>query len=142
MLIGCFGLIIALALAHPSGWIPTCPTYRFMGFYCPGCGSMRATHLLLNGQFGLAWMHNPLMLLMGVPLAVGFIIEQLMIVSVGKRLLVLPRSAFLAWAALLVLLGFALARNLPGSLGESLRPPDAHLHDALDLDPAGDRSEE
>lgn len=99
---------------------------------------MRATHLLLNGQFGLAWAHNPLLILMGVPLATFFVIEQLVVVMLGKRVLILPRTRMLAWSALTVLVVYALLRNLPGTLGESLRPPDQHSHDPLDLDPAGD----
>ena len=33
------------------------------GFYCPGCGSCRALHQLLNGHLGAAIGFNPLMIL-------------------------------------------------------------------------------
>ncbi|MDF1518663.1 MAG: DUF2752 domain-containing protein, partial [Lutibacter sp.] len=30
------------------GYLPECPLYFTTGIYCPGCGSQRATHQLLN----------------------------------------------------------------------------------------------
>src|SRR5690554_8210264 len=37
--------------------------YYFTGFYCPGCGSQRAIHLLLHGDIIGAFRFNPLMVL-------------------------------------------------------------------------------
>ncbi|MFG0315172.1 MAG: DUF2752 domain-containing protein [Phycisphaerales bacterium] len=122
------GLTIALATAHPSGWVPECPTHRFLGVYCPGCGSMRASHLLLQGQLADAFAHNPMLIVLGVPLAVLFWGEQIMIALAGRRIAFIPRSAWMAWAALFVLLLFALLRNLPGELGDRLSPPVQHEH--------------
>lgn len=33
------------------GFFPKCPFYLSTGFYCPGCGSQRATHQLLHFNF-------------------------------------------------------------------------------------------
>ncbi len=128
LLIAGLALTIALAAAHPSGWVPECPTHRFLGVYCPGCGSMRASHLLLQGQLADAFAHNPMLIVLGVPLAVLFWGEQLMIALAGKRIAFIPRSAWMAWAALIALLLFALLRNLPGELGDRLSPPEHHEH--------------
>lgn len=32
-------------------WMPKCPVHVLTGFDCPGCGSQRAFHALLNGDF-------------------------------------------------------------------------------------------
>src|SRR5690554_3787295 len=37
--------------------------YYFTGFYCPGCGSQRAIHLLFHGDIIGAFRFNPLMVL-------------------------------------------------------------------------------
>ena len=49
-------LVLAVALTalylfiDPSevDFLPKCPMYGITGVYCPGCGSQRATHQLLN----------------------------------------------------------------------------------------------
>ena len=52
--IGMLGLGMALTFLYifidPSevNFLPKCPIYATTGTYCPGCGSQRATHQLLN----------------------------------------------------------------------------------------------
>jgi len=48
--------------AQSSFFIP-CPIHYITGFYCPGCGSQRAIHLLLHGDIIGAFRFNPLMVL-------------------------------------------------------------------------------
>lgn len=42
-------------------FFPPCPFYTLTGWRCPGCGSQRAIHQLLNGNVIAAWHYNPLM---------------------------------------------------------------------------------
>jgi len=52
-------LLLAIVLAflyffiNPNevDFLPKCPLYATTGIYCPGCGSQRATHQLLNFNF-------------------------------------------------------------------------------------------
>ena len=48
-------MVIALLYIYinPSeiNFLPKCPLYVSTGIYCPGCGSQRATHNLLNFNF-------------------------------------------------------------------------------------------
>jgi hypothetical protein len=39
---------------------PSCPVYRYLHVYCPGCGSTRALAALLHGRFLDAAHYNPL----------------------------------------------------------------------------------
>jgi hypothetical protein len=39
---------------------PACPFRALTGYYCPGCGSLRATHQLLHGSIWNALRLNPL----------------------------------------------------------------------------------
>jgi Protein of unknown function (DUF2752) len=43
-----------------SGIFPPCPVHYLTGWYCPGCGSLRAIHQLLHGHLWAAWALNPL----------------------------------------------------------------------------------
>lgn len=131
-----FGVLIALWAAHPSGWVPGCPTNAYLGFLCPGCGSTRATHHLLNLRLAYAFAHNPLLVVMGLPLGVLFVCEHIMRVLVGKRMVLIPRSAMLAWVALGVLVVYTILRNVPGPLHDALAPPD-HVHSRSISTPPG-----
>lgn len=44
--------------AH-GGFFPPCPVHWAMGLYCPGCGSLRATHELLHENVLRAAEFNP-----------------------------------------------------------------------------------
>lgn len=59
-------LLAVYAFVDPSQawWMPKCPVYTFTGWQCPGCGSQRAVHALLQGDFSEAFAHNALFLLM------------------------------------------------------------------------------
>src|SRR5579872_6995396 len=46
-----------------SGVFPPCPVRYLTGWYCPGCGSLRALHALLHGNLRQAWAMNPLTLI-------------------------------------------------------------------------------
>jgi len=47
-----------------SNIFPKCPLYSITGIYCPGCGSQRAAHQLLNGNVIEAVRHNYLIALL------------------------------------------------------------------------------
>jgi hypothetical protein len=53
---------VMLRLFDPatSGLFPPCPLRYLTGWYCPGCGSLRAIHQLLHGSLRAAWAMNPL----------------------------------------------------------------------------------
>lgn len=40
-----------------------CPFLLTTGFYCPGCGTLRATYALLHGDVRLALAQNPFLVL-------------------------------------------------------------------------------
>lgn len=59
------GLCILYYVADPSvqRFFPSCPLYRYTGWPCPGCGSQRAIHALLHGDFIKALSYNALLML-------------------------------------------------------------------------------
>lgn len=61
-----FGILALYILFNPSeiALFPKCPLYSNLGIYCPGCGSQRAVHQLLNGNIINGFRHNYLILLL------------------------------------------------------------------------------
>jgi hypothetical protein len=115
-----FGLALGAALAlgigwligaRPPAWAPPCPFHYLTGLHCPGCASTRATLALLHGDLARALRMNGLLVLSlplllawaGLALWRGF--------RYGRPPAELPRHT--ATVALVVLLLFAVLRNLP-----------------------------
>jgi len=116
--------LLAIALKDPRthGLGVLCPSKRFLGIYCPGCGSTRATHDLLHGDVVRAFRNNPLFVVVGAPLLVAAIGSLVWIIARGERFAVrIPYWLGISTAALLVCYG--IARNIPGEAFEPLRPP-------------------
>lgn len=90
-----------------------CPIYELTGLYCPGCGSGRAARALLRGDLWACLGHNLLALPLG--LLCGGVLgwEYLRIVFPGLGLKKARLPDWCGAAALALLLGFALLRNLP-----------------------------
>lgn len=106
--------LILLRIYDPatSTLFPPCPVYFLTGWYCPGCGSLRAMHQLLHGQVRVAWAMNPLSVPLFPFLAYGLAAEA-MLYARGRKLplLVLPGAWIRALCAAILL--FGIARNLP-----------------------------
>ena len=58
------GVVYAIFDPEETVWMPQCPIYMLSGFKCPGCGSQRAVHALLQGDFGNALSANALLIFM------------------------------------------------------------------------------
>jgi Protein of unknown function (DUF2752) len=65
------GLMLAVFDPATSGVFPPCPVHYLTGWYCPGCGSLRAFHQLLHGHLRAAWAMNPLTVVLLPFLAYG-----------------------------------------------------------------------
>jgi hypothetical protein len=55
---------------NEPGHYPMCPTLALFGIDCPGCGGLRATHALANGDVMAALDHNALFVVM-VPVLIA-----------------------------------------------------------------------
>lgn len=81
------GVIVGLVLVvmlfvygkyNPEGnsLFPKCPFFVLTDLKCPGCGTQRAIHCLLNGQWGNAVGYNALMVA-SIPLVAVMIFSNL-----------------------------------------------------------------
>lgn len=109
-----------------SGVFPPCPVRYLTGFYCPGCGSLRALHALLHGDMHRAWAMNPFALVV-LPFACYGLASEMLLMLRGKGLPQVTLSAnwIRAFGVLVVLYG--IARNLPVHPFDLLAP-GALLH--------------
>ena len=111
-----FGLVslAALRIFDPvkSGLFPPCPLYALTGLYCPGCGSTRAFHYLLHGDFYGAFAMNPLGMLC-LPFLIYGGVSYLSFQIRGRYLprVFIPGRWIWALGVLIVLYG--VARNIP-----------------------------
>lgn len=109
------GAVATIALVSPEepGHYPTCPFLALTGWFCPGCGSLRAVHALAHGDVATAWDRNPLAVLLLPAVVVAWVAWGLRLA--GRRAWHPSRiPAGWIWGLLVVVLVYWLARNLPG----------------------------
>jgi Protein of unknown function (DUF2752) len=95
-----------------SGLFPPCPLHYFTGLYCPGCGSLRALHQLLLGNWHTAWAMNPLTCVL-LPFLIYGLASELGLWLRGRPLpqIFIPGKWIYVLCAVIVL--FGILRNLP-----------------------------
>jgi hypothetical protein len=84
-----------------ASFYPPCPFHLLTDLYCPGCGSTRAFHRLLHGNVSGAMAMNPLMVI------------SLPVIAAALLRPAWTYRPWVPWATLVVLVGFAVLRNLP-----------------------------
>lgn len=111
------GLMAVLFLYDPVRVpiYPQCVFHRVTGLDCPGCGSLRALHALLHGEFSAA-LHFNAFLILSLPL----------VLALGVRLLQAgPAPRFRPvwlWIYFTAFVLFGIVRNLPGPLFAAFAP--------------------
>lgn len=129
---------LAVAMRDPRGYGlgVLCPSRRFFGVYCAGCGATRASYDLMHGDFALAWRNNPLYVVVGVPMLMWLGASLASSVVRGRSLRFTraraprfdadaPRSAtpWFGFAIVFILLLYTLLRNIPSPALDGFRPP-------------------
>ena len=73
------GIAVAYKYLDPAvvPIFPRCPFRLLTGYLCPGCGSQRAIHHLLNLDLPGAWRMNPLLVIALPYLALTLLLQSL-----------------------------------------------------------------
>ncbi len=106
---------IAVVDPNHSSAYPQCPTKLLTGLDCPMCGATRAVHSLLRGDIVGAMDHNLLFVLLLPALVYTFVAWTS--TRLGRPMKPIPMSS--RWVAIplaVVMIAFAVVRNLPGPL--------------------------
>ncbi len=107
-----------------SGIFPPCPVRYLTGWYCPGCGSLRAIHQLLHGNLEAAWALNPLTVVLLPFLTYGLVSSALC--EIRGRALPQPflRAGWIRALGAAIIL-FGIVRNIPVHPFDLLAPGTA-----------------
>ena len=114
LIIAAWAALAALRIYDPatSDLFPPCPFRSLTGWYCPGCGSLRAFHQLLHGNLRVAFALNPLAVTSLPFLAYAMLSHALRILrGRGLPMIVLPGAAIRMMAVAIV--AFGILRNIP-----------------------------
>jgi hypothetical protein len=106
--------LILLQRSNPatSGLFPPCPFFWLTGWYCPGCGSLRALHQLLHGNVPAAFAFNPFAMLASPYLAYSGASWAAHLLR-GRHLPRIFLPAPMIWALCFAIILFGILRNLP-----------------------------
>jgi hypothetical protein len=95
-----------------AGHYPTCPFLAITGWYCPGCGALRAVHALAHGDLVTAMARNPLAVV-----AAGYFVVT-WVLWFDRTLTGRPRRwlapPWVLYGVLGAILTFWVLRNVPG----------------------------
>jgi hypothetical protein len=83
-----------------------CPVFALTGYFCPGCGSTRAMHSLIELDIAGAISNNLLLLLSPVLAILGILISK-------KKVFYLNFGYFTLLTSFVII--FVVIRNIPGS---------------------------
>lgn len=109
------GIAVAYKYLDPAvvPFFPRCPFRLLTGHLCPGCGSQRAIHHLLNLDLPGAWRMNPLVVIALPYLLLGLILQPLSHRSArGARLLDQLYGYQASIVVLVVIVLFWIGRNI------------------------------
>lgn len=102
--------VLRVRTPYAPGSYGVCPSVALFGVWCPACGGLRAVHELAALDVGAAFAMNPLFVL-SVPALVALWVWWLL--GTLGRVRPVRLSVGTAWASLVVLAVFGLARNVP-----------------------------
>src|ERR1700722_4899252 len=91
---------------------PPCPFHYLTGFYCPGCGSLRAIHQLLHGNIISAIHFNILMILL-LPLLIYEMFILPLFLLAGKAIPHILGKGVKPLYLLVLIIGYWILRNIP-----------------------------
>jgi hypothetical protein len=114
IIVAIFALLYRINDPARSNYFPKCPFYKLTGYKCPGCGSQRAIHHLLNAEFYQAFKENALLVISIPYLLTGFTFD--LIKNPGERILKWRKTLFGKKAIYIILsliIAFWILRNIP-----------------------------
>ncbi|HSF89251.1 MAG TPA: DUF2752 domain-containing protein, partial [Saprospiraceae bacterium] len=112
--LGIGGILAIVIYGLLDPWLfpfPKCPFRSVTGWMCPGCGSQRAVHQMLHGQFGQAFQLNALLIPAFIYALAGYGFS----LFGGRYWPSIRRNWFgiyAAWVSLIIILAFWIGRNL------------------------------
>lgn len=95
-----------------SSFFPKCTILALTGYQCPGCGSQRTIHALLNGEFAQALRYNA-MLTFAIPVLLLYAVTD-MWPGLMPRVRSIINNPVVLYGWLVMLLSWWVLRNVFG----------------------------
>lgn len=112
---GGIAAVVIYGLLDPASYafFPKCPFLVLTGgLRCPGCGSQRAIHALLNFEFKEAFLHNP-MIIISIPFLI-LLAAALITKDTHPEFYNKINSGAIAKILLAIIIGWWIFRNIAG----------------------------
>lgn len=112
-LLGAAFIILILYFFNPAQHIVFIPCwfYELTGYKCPGCGGLRASHLILHGNFSEAFRYNILIFFFIPPISI-FVINNFWILIKEKKLIQIKLADFWVYISLALIIIYWIIRNI------------------------------
>jgi len=115
LMIGLFAVLVIYKCYNPYevSYFPKCPFRLLTGLQCPGCGSQRALHYILNLEISKAFKENALLVCSIPYLIIGFSIN-----SISKPALYIQKwrkrlfGMYAIYIVLFIIISFWILRNI------------------------------
>jgi Protein of unknown function (DUF2752) len=111
--LGSLVVLVTLFLFDPaeSAWYPKCVFHELTGWHCPGCGTLRASYLLLHGELLAALSMNVLAVVFLSVYAPAYLYRGFK--GGGWRVFeTFTFSPWVGWMVALIVVAFWILRNL------------------------------
>ena len=108
-----FGLLYFNLNPKSFAYFPKCPFYSFTGLYCPGCGSQRAFHEILHGNFWIGLQHNFLIILALLVIFYKFYVLFRNSFQKENKVKNIIHHNATPWVILVIVVSFWILRNVP-----------------------------
>ncbi|WP_071592908.1 DUF2752 domain-containing protein [Pleurocapsa sp. PCC 7319] len=108
--------------ADPNKIYPPSLSREWGGFYCPGCGMLRALHQLLHGNWQSALRFNPLLIIC-LPYLIYWITPYFVKYFYRINLYTIHYKNLQIIVTILVILVYGVLRNIPSPIFLWLVPP-------------------
>ena len=108
--LGVVGVVLFFLEPGKSALLPGCLFRALTGFTCPGCGTTRALHQLVHGNFSAAFQFNPLLIL-SLPFLLYALLRYTNAVVRGQPINRNSLPASYIWAIFGIVLFFWIFRN-------------------------------
>lgn len=110
--LGVVGAVLFFLEPGKSPLLPGCLFRALTGFTCPGCGTTRALHQLVHGNFSAAFQFNPILIL-SLPFLLYALLRYTNAVVRGQPINRNSLPARYIWAIFGIVLSFWIFRNTP-----------------------------
>lgn len=106
------GVLLHLRDPHVEGSYGVCPVYALTGYWCPGCGGMRAIHNLTDGSLVDSLHSN----LLAIPLVLAFVLwvgDWTRQAWRGEKMRLPAINRATMWTFFALLTAYTVVRNTP-----------------------------